>query len=132
MAGNRSLAFIGVFSGPCSTTDHERVDGALPEGTVGDASPFLSVWSCVRDVHCWRRERVRPVRVVQVLPAFPAWPKVQVGDLLRYLAPNLHNHVALLPHVDICCALREPVAQVHAAVSGDPHLEGAVWDEHSE
>ena len=70
--------------------------------------------------------------MIQVLPAFPAWPEVQVGDLLRYLAPDLHNHVALLPYVDICRALREPVAQVHAALPGDPHLEGAVRDEHPE
>ena len=129
MAGNRSLAFTGVSPGSCSTTDHERADGALPEGTEGDA-PSLSVSSGPASVMSTAgRGRVR---VIQVLPALPAWPEVQVGDLLRYLAPDLHNHVALLPHVDICRALREPVAEVHAALPGDPHLEGAVRDEHPE
>ena len=45
MAGNRSLAFTGVSPGSCSTTDHDRADGALPEGTEGDASPSFSIWS---------------------------------------------------------------------------------------
>ena len=98
-------------SGPCSTNDHER----SPEGTVGDASPSLSVWSLLPS---------GPASVMFTAgggsgSAQSRWFKSSLRSCLArgsgwgpsaLPGPKSPQPRCASPHVDVCCALREPVA----------------------